>query len=81
MRTYPHARARRPWPLAFLFLAALAGICLTLVRPVPASAAADSFATRCGIRFCLDGEEYYFAGANAYDLFTFGSGSGDTETE
>ncbi|KAA6198555.1 cellulase family glycosylhydrolase, partial [Streptomyces parvus] len=81
MRTYPHARTRRPWPLTFLFLAALAGICLTLVRPVPASAAADSFATRCGIRFCLDGEEYYFAGANAYDLFAFGSGSGDTETE
>ncbi|MFH9299002.1 hypothetical protein [Streptomyces sp. NPDC017520] len=46
------------------------------MRPVPASAAADSFVTRCGIRFCLDGEEYYFAGANAY-----GSGSGDTETE
>ncbi len=81
MRTHPHARTRRPWPLAFLLLAALSGICLTLVRPVPASAAADSFATRCGIRFCLDGEEYYFAGANAYDLFTFGSGSGDTETE
>ncbi|WP_318215092.1 hypothetical protein [Streptomyces sp. SCL15-6] len=52
------------------------------MRPPPASAAADnSFVTRCGIRFCLDGEEYYFAGVNAYDLFTFGSGSGDTESQ
>ncbi|MFF9048875.1 cellulose binding domain-containing protein [Streptomyces parvulus] len=49
--------------------------------PPSASAAEDSFVTRCGIRFCLNGEEYYVAGANAYDLFTFGSGSGDTETQ
>ncbi|MFJ3481525.1 hypothetical protein [Streptomyces microflavus] len=61
-------------------MTALAGTCLILMRPTPASAATDSFATRCGIRFCLDGEEYYFTGDNAYDLFTFGSGSGDTET-
>jgi hypothetical protein len=32
----------------------------------------DSFVTRCGIRFCLDGKPYYFAGANTYDVFTFG---------
>ncbi|GJF27221.1 hypothetical protein [Streptomyces sp. HO565] len=37
--------------------------------------------TRCGIRFCLDGEAYYFAGANAYEVFTFGSGSDDTESQ
>ncbi|MGW7278522.1 hypothetical protein ACWGIV_09490 [Streptomyces sp. NPDC054844] len=68
-------------PSALLHVAALAGACLSLMRPPPASAAAeDSFATRCGIRLCLDGEESYFAG-NAYDLFTSGSGSGDTETQ
>lgn len=73
---------RHVTPLVLLLVAALAGACLSLMRPPPASAAAeDSFVTRCGIRFCLDGEEYYFAGANAYDLFTFGSGSGDTETQ
>lgn len=80
MRSHPHTRSRRHWPLVFLLLAALTGICLSLVPPAPASAATDSFATRCGIRFCLDAKEYYVAGANAYDLFTFGSGSGDTET-
>ncbi|WP_159037483.1 hypothetical protein [Streptomyces sp. NRRL S-4] len=41
----------------------------------------DPFATRCGTRICLDGEERYVAGAKAYDPFTFGSGSGDTEAE
>lgn len=82
---HPHSllsSRRHVTPLVLLLVAALAGACLSLMRPPPASAAAeDSFVTRCGIRFCLDGEEYYFAGANAYDLFTFGSGSGDTETQ
>lgn len=81
MRSHLRTRTRRNWPLVFLLLAALAGTRLTLLRPAPASAATDSFATRSGIRFCLGGEEYYVAGANAYDLFTFGSGSGDTEAE
>ncbi|KAJ3055426.1 hypothetical protein HK097_010520 [Rhizophlyctis rosea] len=40
-----------------------------------------SFVTRCGTKFCLDGKPYYFAGANTYDVFTFGSSSGDTETQ
>ena len=42
---------------------------------------ADSFVTRCGIRFCLDGKPYYFAGANTYDMFTYGGSYGETETE
>lgn len=83
MHAHPLPSSRRyVTPLVLLLVAALAGACLSLMRPPPASAAAeDSFVTRCGIRFCLDGEEYYVAGANAYDLFTFGSGSGDTETQ
>ena len=36
---------------------------------------------RCGIHFCLDGKTYYFAGTNTYDVFTYGGGSGDTETQ
>ncbi|MFF9316247.1 cellulose binding domain-containing protein [Streptomyces sp. NPDC014748] len=54
---------------------------MSLMRPSSAAAAAESFVTRCGTHFCLDGKEYYFAGANAYDMFTFGAGSGDTETQ
>lgn len=83
MHNHPRSPVRRfLTPLALLLVATLAGACLSLMRPPPASAAAeDSFVTRCGIRFCLNDEEYYFAGANAYDLFTFGSGSGDTETQ
>jgi mannan endo-1,4-beta-mannosidase len=37
--------------------------------------AASSFVTRCGIHFCLDGKAFYYAGANSYDIFTFGDGS------
>jgi len=50
-----------------------------LAQAAPAAAPAG-FVYRCGIHFCLDGNTYYFAGANTYDVFTFGSGSGDTET-
>ncbi|MFJ7266685.1 cellulose binding domain-containing protein [Streptomyces sp. NPDC099050] len=86
MSKSPHAgaraRARRHGPLALFLIAVLALVGSFAARPTPAAAnTADSFATRCGIRFCLDGKEYFFAGANAYDMFTFGAGSGDTETQ
>jgi mannan endo-1,4-beta-mannosidase len=45
-----------------------------------ASAATDGFVSRCGIHFCLNGHTYYFAGANTYDVFTYGGSYGDTET-
>ncbi|MDX2297031.1 MULTISPECIES: cellulase family glycosylhydrolase [Streptomyces] len=74
-------RAGRVGPTALLLAVVLALAGLLAARPAPAVADdADSFVTRCGIRFCLDGREYFIAGANAYDMFTFGSGSGDTET-
>ena len=50
-------------------------VAAALVALAPTARAADprdSFVTRCGIRFCLDGAPYYFAGANTYDVFTFG---------
>jgi hypothetical protein len=40
--------------------------------------AASSFGTRCGIHFCLNGKAYYYAGANSYDIFTFGDGSSNS---
>jgi mannan endo-1,4-beta-mannosidase len=39
------------------------------------------FAYRCGIHFCLDGNTFYFAGANTYDVFTYGGSWGDIETQ
>lgn len=46
-----------------------------------AGAASSGFVQRCGINFCLDGKTYYFAGANTYDVFTYGGSYGDTETQ
>src|SRR4051812_31607575 len=38
-------------------------------------AASNGFVYRCGIHFCLNGNYYYFAGTNTYDMFTYGDGS------
>src|ERR1035437_4142380 len=67
---------------------AIGGVLLAVVTAVSfswtgapgAKAAVSGFVGRCGIHFCVNGATAYFAGANAYDLFTFGSGSNDTET-
>ncbi|MFJ1792000.1 cellulose binding domain-containing protein [Kitasatospora griseola] len=78
----PRPRAGRHALTAFLLAAALAATGLAVGRADPAQAdSADAFATRCGIHFCLNGKEYYFAGANTYDVFTYGGSYGDTETQ
>ena len=48
---------------------------LTILPSQHTAKAATSFATRCGIHFCLGGKPFFYAGANSYDLFTFGDGS------
>src|SRR3982751_3822169 len=68
--------------LVMLLIAVLTAGLVGQLRAQAAPAAAPAgFVYRCGIHFCLDGNNYYFAGANTYDVFTFGSGSGDTETQ
>ncbi|MFC1415051.1 cellulose binding domain-containing protein [Streptacidiphilus cavernicola] len=62
-------------------LVTILGALLAFAGPGRAHAAATDFVQRCGIHFCVDGRTAYFAGANSYDLFTYGSGSGDTETQ
>ncbi|WP_073809738.1 cellulose binding domain-containing protein [Kitasatospora sp. CB01950] len=77
----PKPRSRRLAPTALLLAAVLAVAGLAIGRAGRAEAdSADAFATRCGIHFCLNGKEYYFAGANTYDMFTYGGSYGDTET-
>jgi endo-1,4-beta-mannosidase len=45
------------------------------------SSAASDFVSVEGTRFKLNGGDFFFGGANCYDLFTYGSGSGPTETQ
>jgi len=74
--------ARRIWVAALAAMTTALTVALLVVADPPrARAAATGFVQRCGTHFCVDGKTAYFAGANSYDLFTFGSGSGDTETQ
>lgn len=81
MRTHPPLPRVRPpfWWAALVAAVLVAGGAFALTTP--ASAAPAGFAYRCGVHFCLDGKTFYFAGANTYDLFTYGGSWGDTETQ
>jgi len=50
-------------------------ILIAFLLPLVLCAPPAGFVYRCGTHFCLDGKSYYFAGANTYDVFTFGDGS------
>src|SRR5467141_2853631 len=67
---------RRAAAIGGLLLLVLVAVA-TVPRPRPV-AAATGFVTTCGVHFCLDGHPFYFAGANTYDVFTYGDGSSTT---
>lgn len=74
-------RSRR-LTISGVVLAVVGGLAaVAVVDASNAQAAVSGFVQRCGIHFCVNGKTAYFAGANSYDLFTYGSGSGDTETQ
>jgi mannan endo-1,4-beta-mannosidase len=54
-----------------MLLLALLVVSLSFILPTNAAA---GFVSRCGTSFCLDGKKFYFAGANTYDVFTYGDG-------
>ncbi|MBN1172556.1 MAG: cellulose binding domain-containing protein [Micromonosporaceae bacterium] len=74
---------RIPRPRILVALALSLGLVAAIgILTLPAAKAATSgFVQRCGIHFCINGKTYYFAGANTYDVFTFGGSYGDTETQ
>ena len=61
-----------PAALSVLLTIAVAALTLAVLPRAAAADPRDSFVTRCGIRFCLDGKPYYVAGTNTYDVFTMG---------
>ena len=62
-------------------LVCMAAAILNVGLPVFAQDAPEEFVGRSGAQFTLDGRPYYFAGANTYDLFTFGDGNPTTGYE
>ncbi|ADL52789.1 X2-like carbohydrate binding domain-containing protein [Clostridium cellulovorans] len=52
----------------------------TLIVAVKKSVLPTGFVKADGTKFVVDGHPFYFAGANSYDLFTYGDGSSTSTT-
>lgn len=71
-------RVRLSYALPYLIVITMLTIFsanLLVSQHTPVHAAPSGFVYRCGIHFCLDGNYYFFAGTNTYDMFTYGDGS------
>ena len=74
---------------AALCTSVVLGVCgmgSVLAQPLTADAATEStvpegFVYVDGTHFMCDGEPFYFAGCNSYDMFTLGDGSSNDSTE
>ncbi|WP_271783542.1 PKD domain-containing protein [Aquimarina algiphila] len=55
--------------------------CLVLCTSNYLQSQTPGFVYAEGDKFMLDGRPYYFSGTNVYDFFTYGSSSGDIETQ
>lgn len=76
MKTSSQQNRYRPRVTAAILLFALViASTATALLQRTAAHANSGFVTRCGIHFCLNGNYYYFAGTNTYDMFTYGDGS------
>ncbi len=71
--------------ISLVFVMAVTVLALGMAKAPQQSAQAQTappgFAYRCGVHFCQDGKPYYFAGANTYDLFTYGDGASNTTVQ
>lgn len=73
---------------AALCTSVVLGVCgmgSVLAQPLTADAATEStvpegFVYVDGTHFMCDGEPFYFAGCNSYDMFTLGDGSSNDST-
>lgn len=68
------------------FTTAVLLLCIMFSINVKASqdtqaSSADAFVRASGTEFAVDGHAFYFAGANSYDLFTYGDGSSTQTTQ
>lgn len=66
-------------PLMVILCSIVGAIVINHISSKPAHAASSGFVYRCGIHFCLDGNYFYFAGTNTYDMFTYGDGSSTSD--
>jgi hypothetical protein len=75
------SKALHRLPILLVIASVVIGLSAQIGAQAAPAAVPAGFVYRCGIHFCLNGNTFYFAGANTYDVFTYGGGYGDVETQ